>query len=51
MLSKNNIGSDHEEFEECADHLYRTVTFAMVNYLVACRHAVYVAYVCMGGCF
>ncbi|KAG0287191.1 hypothetical protein BGZ96_008870 [Linnemannia gamsii] len=29
VLSKNNIGSDHEEFEECADHLYRTVTFAM----------------------
>ncbi|KAF8934332.1 hypothetical protein BGZ47_010421 [Haplosporangium gracile] len=29
VLSKNNIGADHEEFEECADHLYRTVTFAM----------------------
>ncbi|KAF9151732.1 hypothetical protein BG015_006279 [Linnemannia schmuckeri] len=29
VLSKNNIGTDHEEFEECADHLYRTVTFAM----------------------
>ncbi|KAG9069552.1 hypothetical protein KI688_010455 [Linnemannia hyalina] len=29
VLSKNNIGSDHEEYEECAGHLYRTVTFAM----------------------
>ncbi|KAF9911516.1 hypothetical protein EC991_003318 [Linnemannia zychae] len=29
VLSKNNIGPDHEEFEECAEHLYRTVTFAM----------------------
>ncbi|KAG0319257.1 hypothetical protein BGZ97_002491 [Linnemannia gamsii] len=29
VLSKNNIGPDHEEFEECADHLYRNVTFAM----------------------
>ncbi|KAG0379340.1 hypothetical protein BGX24_000831 [Mortierella sp. AD032] len=29
VLSKNNIATDHEEFEECADHLYRTVTFAM----------------------
>ncbi|KAF9920873.1 hypothetical protein FBU30_009180, partial [Linnemannia zychae] len=29
VLSKNNIGPDHEEFDECADHLFRTVTFAM----------------------
>ncbi|KAG0210526.1 hypothetical protein BGX33_004843 [Mortierella sp. NVP41] len=29
VLSKNNIGPGHEEFEDCADHLYRTVTFAM----------------------
>ncbi|KAK3824113.1 MAG: hypothetical protein JOS17DRAFT_268743 [Linnemannia elongata] len=29
VLSKNNIGTDHDEYEECADHLYRTVTFAM----------------------
>ncbi|KAF9124282.1 hypothetical protein BGW39_008315 [Mortierella sp. 14UC] len=29
VLSKNNIGPGHEEFEECAEHLYRTVTFAM----------------------
>ncbi|KAF9330617.1 hypothetical protein BGZ91_000081 [Linnemannia elongata] len=29
VLSKNNIGPGHEEYEECADHLYRTVTFAM----------------------
>ncbi|KAF9372982.1 hypothetical protein CPC16_002101 [Podila verticillata] len=29
ILSKNNIGSDHEDYKECAANLYRSVKFAM----------------------
>ncbi|KAI1299793.1 hypothetical protein EDD11_006426 [Mortierella claussenii] len=30
VLSKINIGADHEDYKECAANLYRSVTFAMV---------------------
>ncbi|KAF9372028.1 hypothetical protein CPB97_001513 [Podila verticillata] len=29
ILSKNNIGPDHEDYKECAANLYRSVKFAM----------------------